>query len=142
MGEHSIAFGEDPDECDNYTLSDSVWSLEGCLDGSWEAGTDIWTETIDPEIREGIIMLDDPKKGLFYFQEFWEDEAEDMAKVLNFKPVDSLFGDFEGCLVMKEWVPLEPGNVEHKYYCEDLGLVLVEGNAGGPTVYEELIFVD
>ena len=26
----------------------------------------------------------------------------------------------------KEWTPLEPGNVEHKYYKQGVGLVLIE----------------
>lgn len=143
MGEHSVAFGEDPAECDHYVLDDGVFGEEGCMDGSWLAGTDIWEEEPDAEIREGIIMLDEPQKGLFYFQEYWEEEATDMAKILKFKKVDEgLYDEQEGCLVTKEWVPLEPGNVEHKYYCYGLGLVLVEGNAGGPTVFEELIYVD
>ena len=98
---------------------------------------------------EGIIMLNiDPDnlkayKGLFYFQEFWEDEATDMGKILNFKDIETILdGDQDDCLMTKEWVPLEPGEVEHKYYCYGFGLEFVEGNAGGPTVYEELIAVE
>jgi hypothetical protein len=47
----------------------------------------------------------------------------------------------EGCLMIKEWAPLDPGSVEHKYYCEDRGLVLVEENAGGKTLWVDLIDV-
>jgi hypothetical protein len=43
-------------------------------------------------------------------------------------------------MIIKEWVPLDPGNVEHKYYCEGYGLVLIAGIAGGTTVYEELVY--
>ncbi|MFT5138779.1 MAG: hypothetical protein ACI9H8_000716 [Lysobacterales bacterium] len=87
-------------------------------------------------------MLTNPMMGQFYFQEFWEDEATDMGKVLSFKTVDSfLYGDVDDCVVIKEWVPLDPGNVEHKYYCYDKGLVLVEGNAGGKTVFADLVEV-
>jgi hypothetical protein len=78
---------------------------------------------------------------MFYFQEFWEDNAADMGKVLNFKDIEAvLFEELEDCVVTKEWVPLEPGNVEHKYYCYDKGLVLVEGNAGGKTEWTDLVY--
>jgi hypothetical protein len=141
FGEHTVA--TDYEECDNPTGgNDPVLGIDGCLDGSWEAGYDIWLEQADAEILAGIIMLSEPEKGQFYFQEYWEDEATDMGKVLNFKKVDSfLYGNLEECVVTKEWVPLEPGNVEHKYYCLNKGLVLVEGNAGGKTVYTDLIEV-
>ena len=140
-GEFTVAL--DHEECE-HPIADTEppFFLEGCLDGSWEAGYDIWEEQADEEILAGIIMLDEPMKGQFYFQEFWEDEATDMAKILNFRTVDTvLYGELEGCLKTKEWVPLEPGNVEHKYYCLDHGLVLVEGNAGGKTVWTDLIEV-
>lgn len=141
FGEHTVA--TDHDECDHPTDGvDPVLGIEGCLDGSWEAGYDLWEEVADPEILAGIIMLAAPEKGQFYFQEYWEDEATDMGKVLNFKDVESVwFGPAEGCAVIKEWVPLEPGNVEHKYYCYGQGLVLVEGNAGGKTVWTDLVEV-
>jgi hypothetical protein len=141
FGEHTVA--TDHDECDHDTAGvDPVLDLEGCLDGSWRAGYDIWEDEVDEDILAGIIMLDMPVKGQFYFQEYWEDEATDMGKVLNFKDIETVFyGDQEGCVVTKEWVPLEPGNVEHKYYCYGKGLLLVEGNAGGKTVYTDLVDV-
>ena len=141
FGEHTVA--TDHDECDNDTVGlDPVLGIEGCLDGSWQAGYDIWEDEADEDILAGIIMLTDPEKGQFYFQEFWEDEATDMGKVLNFKTIDTVTeGEQEGCVVIKEWVPLDPGNVEHKYYCYGHGLLLVEGNAGGKTVYTDLVDV-
>ena len=141
-GEHSIA--TDHDECDhdseepdpifhNYFMSTDI---TGCLDGSWEAGYDIWDEEIDEDILAGIIMLANPEKGDFYFQEYWEDEATDMGKVLNFKDVDTVvYGEQEACLVTKDWVPLDPGSIENKYFCHGLGLVLEKGTAGGKTGY-------
>jgi len=141
FGEHTVA--TDHDECDHPTDGvDAVLGIEGCLDGSWETGYDIWEEAADADILPGIIMLTSPEKGQFYFQEFWEDEATDMGKVLNFKDVESVwYGEAEGCVEIKEWVPLDPGNVEHKFYCEGQGLVLVEGNAGGKTVWTDLVEV-
>lgn len=148
FGEYSVAF--DHDECDRtVTLEETDPPFfteieDGCLDGSWEAGVDVADTGVDPdEIVEGIIMLIEPEKGQFYFQEFYEDQAEDMGKVLNFKDVETFLDEEvqEGCVVIKEWVPLEGGQVEHKYFCSGKGLVLVEGVAGGKTLWTELIEV-
>jgi hypothetical protein len=141
FGEHSVA--TDHAECDHPTAGiDPVILLEGCLDGSWEAGKDIWAGVADPDVQEGIIMLADPQKGQFYFQEFWEGEAEDMGKILNFKAVDSDFlGQLDNCVVIKEWVPLSPGSVEHKYFCYGRGLVQVAGVSGGKTEWTYLVEV-
>lgn len=147
-GEHSVA--TDHDECDhpsedpdpifqNYFMPTTV---TGCLDGSWEAGYDIWEEEADEDILAGIYMLSNPQKGDFYFQEYWEDEATDMAKVLNFKDVDTfVYGELEDCLRTKDWVPLEPGSIEQKTYCFGLGQVLEAGIAGGKTGYVILVEV-
>lgn len=147
-GEHSVA--TDHDECDhpsddpdpiffNYFVPTEV---TGCLDGSWEAGYDIWEEEPDEDILAGIYMLADPQKGDFYFQEYWEDEATDMAKVLNFRDVDTfLYGELEDCLVTKDWVPLEPGSIEQKTYCYGAGQVMEAGIAGGKTGYVILVDV-
>ncbi|HLF31297.1 MAG TPA: hypothetical protein VI566_09780 [Xanthomonadales bacterium] len=141
FGEHSVA--TDHAECDHPTAGiDPIIGLEGCLDGSWEAGKDIWAGVDDPGVLEGIIMLADPQKGQFYFQEYWEGEAEDMGKILNFKAVDSEYlGPLNDCVVIKEWVPLSPGSIEHKYFCKDHGLVQVEGAAGGKTEWTYLVEV-
>lgn len=134
FGEDTVAL--DFDECDHPD------GMGGCTDGSWEAGQDV--AGVGSIAEEGIIMLADPteEKGVFYFQEFYEDEATDMAKILNVKAVDTfLYGEVEGCVKIKEWAPLDPGSVEHKYYCENVGLVLVEENAGGKTLFVDLISV-
>jgi hypothetical protein len=88
-------------------------------EGSWEAGVD--------DALPGIILLADPRPGVCVQQEYYEDEAEDMGKVLRLNATVSVeLGDYEDCLVTKEWTPLEPGNVEHKYYAPDVGLVFIE----------------
>jgi hypothetical protein len=66
------------------------------------------------DAQAGIVILGDPVKGAFYSQEFYEDEAEDWGKVLNFTHTDGLV-----CMTTKEWTPLEPGQIEHKQYCSD-----------------------
>jgi hypothetical protein len=144
FGEHSVA--TDHAECDHPTAEpyDPIFEIDGCLDGSWEAGKDIWAVPVadDPDVLEGIIMLADPQKGQFYFQEYWEGEAEDMGKILNFKTVDSDYlGPLDDCVVIKEWVPLSPGSVEHKYFCYGHGLVQVEGVSGGKTEWTYLVDV-
>lgn len=102
-------------------------------EGSWEAGMN--------GAEAGIVMLGDPWPGLFYRQEYLEGEAEDMGKVLRLNAKVSIgYGDFDGCLVTKEWTVLEPGHVEHKYYCPGTGLVHVE-ELKEKTVLVELVAI-
>jgi hypothetical protein len=97
--------------------------------GSWEAGVD--------GAMPGIIMLTAPEVGASYRQEYYEGEAEDLAKVLKLNASVSIdFGDFDPCLKTKEWSPLELGVVEHKYYAPGVGLVLIEEQGGGKTLVE------
>lgn len=122
--------GEDTMEldCDGNVLS---------TEGSWEAGADV---AGTGEVAEaGIVMLANPMPGLSYMQEYYEDEAEDMAKVLRLNANVSIdFGDYEDCLKTKEWTPLELGATEHKYYAPGVGLVYVE-ELKGKTVRVELV---
>ena len=100
-------------------------------DGSWEAG--------EFGALPGIVMLADPMPGTCYQQEYYEGEAEDMGKVLKLDMNVSIdYDDFEGCLKTKEWTPLEPGTIEHKYYAPEVGLVYIE-ELKGKTVKVELI---
>lgn len=123
-------FGEDTIE---YEYDDEGNFIGTTPEGSWEAGVD--------GAEAGIVMLADPMPGLFYRQEFLEDEAEDMGKVqrLNAK-VSIELGDFDGCLKIKEWTTLEPGSVEHKYYCPGYGLVYIE-ELKEKTVNVELVAI-
>jgi len=95
--------------------------------GSWQAGTN--------EAVPGIVMLGSPKSGNRYQQEFLADQAEDWGAVLRLNAAVSIdFGEFEDCLAIREWTPLEPGQIEHKYYCP-----MQDGLApGGLTYIEEL----
>ena len=127
LGEDTLSF--DWDDCDGTPIPTPPFG-EGCPDGSFTAGV--------AGAEAGIVMLGEPSKGEFYQQEFDEDNAEDWGKVLNFVPVE----DAEDCLKTKEWTPIEPGAIEHKYYCPDLGaLVLIEEVSGGPKVWVELLDV-
>jgi hypothetical protein len=118
-------FGEDT----KAYLPDGSVSTEG----SWEAGVDGATA--------GIVMLADPKPGLSYRQEYYEGVAEDMGKVLRLNVGVSIArGHFAGCLKTKEWTPLGPGVIEHKYYAPRIGLVLIE-ELKEKTVRVELVDV-
>lgn len=108
LGEHTWAVDEDSEYCTD--------------DGAWLAGED--------GAEAGIIMLGDPQSGDRYQQEYWEGEAEDWGAVLRLNARVSIdFDDYEDCLVTREWTPLEPGSVEHKYYCPQYG------NPGPGLVY-------
>ena len=103
-------FGEDSKAYENGSVS---------TEGSWEAGVD--------GAKPGIVMLADPHKGDSYRQEYYEGVAEDMGKVLRLNASASVpLGYYDQCLLTKEWTPLAPGVVEHKYYARGVGLVLVE----------------
>jgi len=127
---------------------------EGSSEGSWEAGKDV--AEVGSIAEPGIIMLAHPDvsmkgsvlaaQGLFYQQEYYEDEAEDMGKVKRLNANVDLQMDnnlqnstYTACLKTKEWTLLEPGSVEHKYYCPYVGLVLINELSGGPTVRVELV---
>jgi len=124
MGEDTSSYDWEEGECDNVVG-------DACKDGSFEAGIG--------DAEAGIVMLGDPEKGDFYRQEYDPDNAEDMAKVLNFVDIDEA-----ECLKTKEWTRLEHGAIEHKFYCTDpdLGfsvLYLIKEVSGGPKTWVELI---
>jgi hypothetical protein len=123
-------FGEDTTEY----IYDDQWNLiETSDEGSWEAGVD--------GAKQGIVMLADPAPGVSYRQEYYEDEAEDMGKILRLNATVSVaYGSFTNCLKTKEWTQLDHGVIEHKYYAPNVGLVLIN-ELKGKTVRVELIEV-
>jgi hypothetical protein len=99
--------------------------------GSFEAGVD--------GAQPGIIMPANPRDGMAYRQEYYEGEAEDKAEVLSTEEkVEVPFGYFEGALLTKDLVPLEPRVFEYKLYARDVGPVLTVKTSGG-SGREELI---
>jgi len=108
---------------------------ELCLteEGAWEAG--------DDGAEAGIVILGNPIEGLSYQQEYLEDEAEDMGKVLELNVYVELesFGPFTDCLRTKEWTPLERGHIEHKFYCPIGGGLMLINELHGGTVRVEYI---
>jgi len=121
--------GEDTKDCDgpdNCTVNP----------GSWEAGADIFD--IGSDGIPGIIMLDKPKKGDHYSQEFYEDHAEDVGEVISIginvqltRPDAHPPQLFHDCLKTKERSLIEPGSTAHKFYCPGDGLVAEQDLSGG-----------
>ena len=89
--------------------------------GSWEAGVN--------GAKPGIIMKANPKVGDSYRQEYLKNEAEDMAGVVSLdEKVTTSLGVYEGCLKTRDWSQIETNLNEHKYYCPDLGGLVLEVN--------------
>lgn len=132
-------FGEDTWSIDEDSCTEDGENCECTDDGAWLAGVD--------EAEPGIVMLGSPTSGDRYQQEYWEDEAEDWGAVLRLNATVSIdYGDFEACLMTREWTPLEPGEIEHKFYCPEdgnpgPGLMFIE-ELKGKTVYVEFIGAD
>ena len=88
------------------------------VDGSFQADVN--------GARPGLIMKGAPAVGDVYRQEFDLGNAEDAAEVINLHgsgtaPAASCSGT---CLVTKEFTPLSPGAIEHKYYKPGVGFIL------------------
>jgi hypothetical protein len=116
-------FGEDTHEYENGVPVSSA--------GAWESGVG--------GAKPGIVMPAHPKVGDRYRQEFKAGEAEDRATVLRRRAsVTVPLGTFDGVLVTKDFTPLEPDVVEHKYYAKGVGNVL-ETTTKGPKERTELV---
>jgi hypothetical protein len=100
-------------------------------EGSWQAGVD--------GAQPGVLLPGKPKPGLSYRQEYYKGEAEDAADVLS---VDARarvpVGSFQQLLQTKEYTPLEPDVVEHRFYAKGVGPILAVTVSGGSR-REELV---
>jgi hypothetical protein len=93
-------------------------------EGSWEAGKD--------GAKPGIFMFADPEVGEMARQEYLKGQAEDHFQVLaRGRTAKVPFKPFQNALLTKEWTPLEPGVIDHKYYARGIGTVLEQTVAGG-----------
>lgn len=118
-------FGEDTHEIENGVPVSSA--------GSWESGVD--------GALGGILMLAHPIAGMWYRQEFYEGEAEDVAQVLGIgESLTVPYGTFANCLRTLEYSPLEPGVEENKIYAPGVGILRAVGTRGG-SGFEDLISV-
>jgi hypothetical protein len=97
-------------------------------DGAWEAGVD--------DALPGIVMWADPEAGRSYYQEYYEDEAEDMGMVVAVGVRVELKNGttYEDCLQILDWNPLDPAVLEYKYFAPGVGIVKEEVVGGHQTV--------
>ena len=104
--------GEDSKEYENGEVTTT--------EGSWEAGVD--------GAKPGINMEADPQIGDRYKQEYYVGHAEDQAEVVSLNETVTVpFGTFTNCLQTSDSTPLEPTTGdEDKYYCTDVGGVVLE----------------
>jgi hypothetical protein len=110
-------FGEDTAELDKHG---HVTSTEG----TWQAGRN--------GAKAGIYMPAHPKVGQTGRQEYYKDQAEDHFQVLSVRThVKAQYITSSRALLTKEWTPLEPGVIDHKYYVRGIGTVLEQTVKGG-----------
>jgi hypothetical protein len=99
--------------------------------GSWEAGV--------RGAQPGIVMPAEPRDGLSYRQEHLKGEAEDAAEILGVdETIEVPFGRYDHVVLTKDFTPLDPDALEHKFYARGVGPALVLAlSAGGGR--EELV---
>jgi hypothetical protein len=119
-------FGEAVNNYENGVLTDH--------EGSWEAGVD--------GAKPGIWITGNPQIGDTYRQEYYVGEAEDIVEVVDVNvSVTTRMGTFNNCIKTFDFTPLDSQSKEHKYYCPELGsLVLIEHLVDGDRV--ELVEVN
>ena len=119
-------FGEATGELDR---AGHVTSTEG----SWLAGRN--------GAKAGIYMTARPTVGQSRLQEYYKGHAEDHFAVVSLRARVSVpYTTSNRALLTKEWTPLEPGTLDHKYYVRGIGEVK-EVTVKGPTERAELISV-
>ncbi|MGH3375676.1 MAG: hypothetical protein ACRDP6_13135 [Actinoallomurus sp.] len=119
-------FGEETAELDP---KGHVTSTEG----SWQAGKD--------GAQPGIFMPAHPTVGQTGRQEYLNGHAEDHFQILRFDAavqVPAVSSD--KALLTKEWTPIEPSVIDHKYYVRGIGTVL-EQSVTGPKETNALVSV-
>jgi hypothetical protein len=99
--------------------------------GSWEAGVD--------GAQAGLVIPPSPEVGMSYRQEYYAGEAEDRGRILSLDElIEVPFGSYDDVLMTRDWTPLEPDVLEHKFYAKGVGPILALGLSGG-VGREELI---
>jgi hypothetical protein len=115
--------GEDTKEYENGKVVSTAGSWQGGVDGA----------------QPGILLPANPRPGMAYRQEYLKGQAEDAAQVLSLSQrVRVPFGSFDRVLTTKDYTPLEPSVVEHKFYARGVGPVLAITVSGG-SAREELV---
>jgi hypothetical protein len=102
-------------------------------EGSWQAGRD--------GAQAGIYMTARPMVGQPRRQEYYRGHAEDHFAVVSLRARVSVpYVTSNRALLTKEWTPLEPGTLDHKYYVRGIGNVK-EVTVKGPLERSELVSV-
>jgi hypothetical protein len=92
--------------------------------GTWQAGRN--------GAKPGIYMPAHPKVGQTGRQEYYKNQAEDHFEVLRLRALVKVpYVTSNRALLTKEWTPLEPGVIDHKYYVRGIGTVLEQTVKGG-----------
>jgi hypothetical protein len=98
-------------------------------DGTWRAGV----HGAEP----GIFMAARPRVGQTFRQEYLRGQAEDHFQVLSLKTAVTVPAvSTQRAMLTKEWTPLEPGVLDHKYYVRGKGTVLEKTVKGGSERWE------
>ena len=110
-------FGEDTAELDrNGHITNT--------NGTWRSGV--------KGAKPGIFMFARPKVGRSAQQESYKGQAEDHFQVLSLHAaVNVPYTSSKQAMLTKEWTPLEPGTIDHKFYVRGIGTVLEQTAKGG-----------
>jgi hypothetical protein len=102
-------------------------------EGSWLAGRH--------GARAGIYMTAHPRVGQAGRQEYFQGHAEDHFAVVSLSAHVSVpYVTSTHAVLTKEWTPLEPGTIDHKYYVRGIGNVK-EVTVKGPAERSVLVSV-
>jgi hypothetical protein len=102
-------------------------------EGSWRSGID--------GAKPGIFMPAAPRPGQSFRQEYLKGQAEDHFRVLRLgASVTVPAAHYPRALLTREWTPLEPGVIDHKYYVRGIGEVSEE-TFKGPLETSKLVSV-
>lgn len=83
--------------------------------------------------KGGIFMPANPRVGQSFQQESLKGEAEDRFRILDLATsVTTPAVSSQNAMLTKEWTPLEPKVVDHKYYVQGIGDVKEQQVAGAP----------
>jgi hypothetical protein len=102
-------------------------------EGSWQAGRD--------GAQAGIYMTARPAVGQSRRQEYYKGHAEDHFAIVSVNAkVSVLYVSSSHAVLTREWTPLEPGTLDHKYYVRGIGNVK-EVTVKGPLERSQLVSV-
>lgn len=104
-------FGEDVDNYEDGKLKDHS--------GAWLAGIN--------GAQPGFWIKADEKVGDKYRQEYAKGIAEDSREILAVKQTVKIgLGTYNDCVKTYDWTPLDPEAKEYKYYCSEVGALVME----------------